>query len=105
MQALAALQRRFTGFRYGEPTADEAAWFLRDRNFDVAEAEEKLATCLRWRAEFGLRHVTWEDVAAEAATGKAYLHEHVDREGRPALVVRVARCAPLALLWQLLARR
>ena len=93
MQALAQLQQRFQGFRFGEPTEEEAQWFLRDRSFDVDEAEEKLATCLRWRAEFGLNRVTWQDVAAEAATGKAYLHEHVDKEGRPALVVRVAQCA------------
>ena len=35
--------------------------------------------------------LTAADVAAEAATGKVYLHPHPDALGRPAVVVRCAR--------------
>ena len=35
--------------------------------------------------------LTAADVAAEAATGKVYLHPHPDALGRPAVVVRTAR--------------
>ncbi len=31
------------------------------------------------------------DIAAEAATGKAFLHSHTDVNGRPVIVVRAAR--------------
>ena len=44
-----------------------------------------------------MQNVTYEDISREAATGKAYLHSHVDVYGRPALVVRVARCAIIEL--------
>jgi hypothetical protein len=94
MQALDALKRRFQSSSLGMPTDDEAQWFLRDRSFDVEEAYAKLRTCLAWRRNFGLEHVTYQRIEREAATGKAYLHEHNDIFGRPALVVRVNRCAP-----------
>ena len=93
MQALQSLQARFKSSGLGQPSDEEAQWFLRDRSFDVDEAYDKLSTCLRWRRESGIAHVSWEDVRTEAQTGKAYLHEHLDVYGRPALVIRVARCA------------
>ena len=47
---------------------------------------------MRWRQEF-LRGVTPSaaDVAAEAATAKAYLHAHRDINGRPVIVIRASR--------------
>lgn len=82
---------RFEGCPYGQPTEEEAKWFLRDRRFDASEAYDKLSATLRWRAESGIHRVRYERVAREAATGKAYLHTHLDRFSRPALVIRVAR--------------
>lgn len=64
------------------------------------EAYSKLQACLSWRRQYGMQDVTYEDISREAATGKAYLHSHVDVYGRPALVVRVARCAIIELPWQ-----
>jgi hypothetical protein len=93
VQALKALKARFASSPLGVPTDDEAQWFLRDRSFDVDEAYDKLRTCLLWRRDFGLQHITWRRVQREAATGKAYLHDHTDVHGRPVLVIRVARCA------------
>ncbi len=47
---------------------------------------------MQWRQDF-LRGVTPSaaDVAAEAATGKAYLHSHKDVNGRPVIVIRASR--------------
>lgn len=91
MQALKRLLGRFESLPGLNPTEDEAKWFLRDRSFDVEEAYTKLVTCLRWRKEFNVHHVSFENVRKEAATGKAYLHEHKDIHDRPVLVVRVSR--------------
>ena len=38
--------------------------------------------------------MTADDVAEEAETGKAYLHEHFDADGRPVIVVEAARHFP-----------
>ena len=32
--------------------------------------------------------ITWDMVAKEAGTGKAYLHEHKDVNGQPVIVIR-----------------
>lgn len=46
---------------------------------------------MEWRREFMPEPLTAADVAAEAATGKAYLHGHPDVNGRPVIVVRAGR--------------
>lgn len=76
------------------PTEDEAKWFLRDRDFDADEAYTKLLTCLRWRKQFNVHRVDFESIKQEAATGKAYLHDHKDIYDRPVLVIRVSKWAP-----------
>jgi hypothetical protein len=86
------LKERFKGSSLGEPSDEEAKWFLRDRSFEIEEAYSKLATCLRWRKNFGLQHVNFESVRDEAATGKVSLHDFCDVYGRPVLIIRVARC-------------
>jgi hypothetical protein len=98
LQALAALQARFESCTFGVPTDDEAMWFLRDRGFDVEEAYNKLRTCLQWRHEFGVEHVSSKSIQREAATGKVYLHEHFDVYNRPALIIRVNKCASASAL-------
>lgn len=92
LQALERLLGRFESQPGLNPTEDEAKWFLRDRNFDPEEAYSKLLTCLSWRREFNVHHVSFERVKREAATGKAYLHDSTDIHGRPVLVIRVSRC-------------
>lgn len=64
-------------------------WFC--RKLDVGEAVEKLTRMMEWRRDFMPTPLTEADVAAEAATGKAFLHSHPDVNGRPVIVVRAAR--------------
>lgn len=73
---------------YGIPDQTTQQWFLRDRNFNVDETVDKLNKLMSWRSEFRPDHLSYIDVAAEAATGKAYLHDKVDLSGRPVIVVR-----------------
>jgi len=63
-------------------------WYLRDRSFDVDEAEQKLQALLRWKQKLRPETLTLERVAKEYATGKAYTTQHLDKYGRPAIVVR-----------------
>ena len=69
-------------------------WFLRDRRYDPPAAAAKLAKMLRWREGLGGGHgvpFPWAEVAPEAGTGKAYVHDRTDRYGRPVIVVDVSR--------------
>ncbi len=50
-QALYQLQQRLRTSPYGLPDQDTLKWFLRDRKFDVAEAESKLTRMLAWRTQ------------------------------------------------------
>lgn len=73
---------------FGPPDLETVQWFLRDRNFDVEETVSKLKKYSAWRAECRPQQLSKLDVAVEAATGKAYLHEHTDVYGRPVIVIR-----------------
>ncbi len=57
----------------------------------MEEAAEKLTRMMEWRRDFMPAPLTDADVAEEAATGKAFLHNHTDVNGRPVIVVRAAR--------------
>lgn len=70
------------------PDLATVQWFLRDRDFDVEETVSKLTKYLVWRAECRPQQLSGQDVAGEAATGKAYLHEHTDVYDRPVIVIR-----------------
>ena len=63
-------------------TEEEALWFLRDRYYDVSDAQKKLCARVRWRANFGRQN---ERVVTtrEAKTGKGYLAGCRDVLGRP----------------------
>ncbi|KAF5839314.1 CRAL-TRIO domain-containing protein [Dunaliella salina] len=63
-------------------------WYLRDRSFDVDEAEQKLQALLRWKEVLRPETLTYERVAEEYATGKVYTTQQLDKFGRPAIVVR-----------------
>lgn len=55
LQALQALRARFTGggaSGRGAPPDEVLRWYLRDRYFDVEEAEQKLRSMLRWQKSF-----------------------------------------------------
>ena len=53
LQALSQLRSRIAA-RWGINTVSEdlLQWYLRDRYFDVDEAENKLSSMLRWRQSF-----------------------------------------------------
>jgi len=91
LKAVAAVEARMAGYPYGTPSTETIQWFLRDRQFDVEEAVEKLQKMLRWRSEFRVDEITDAMIAAEAATGKAVLCEHCDVNGQPVILVRVDR--------------
>ena len=73
------------------PDTSVQQWFLRDRKLDVNEAADKLVRMMEWRRAFMPRPLTGADVAEEAASGKAYLHDHKDINGRPVIIVRARR--------------
>ena len=55
VSALQQLRQRMAASPFPAAAQDEVTlrWFLQDRKLDVAGAEEKLLTMLRWRTEFG----------------------------------------------------
>lgn len=88
VKALEQLKERMTACSYGQPDEETQKWFLRDRKLDVNEAAQKLTDMLKWRQDFQADSITWDMVAKEAKTGKAYLHEHRDVNGQPVIVIR-----------------
>ncbi|CAI7779107.1 unnamed protein product, partial [Closterium sp. NIES-53] len=93
----AILARDYASLPVGEYGRDDDAmlrWFLKDRKYKVEPTVEKLAKAIKWRHEFGVAGLTAADVAEEGATGKAFLHEHADVDGRPVIVVVAAKHFP-----------
>jgi len=88
---LQQLQQRMAALNVGTPSDETLRWFLRDRVFDVDAAAKKLEDMQRWRTEFKVDAITSQDVAAELASGKAYLHTHKDVNNRPVIVIRVPK--------------
>ncbi|XP_057865455.2 phosphatidylinositol transfer protein CSR1 isoform X2 [Cryptomeria japonica] len=78
----------------GRDDEEMILWFLKDRKFNVDDAVAKLVKALVWREEFGVENLTEESIQNIASTGKAYLHEFPDIEGRPVLVVVAAKHLP-----------
>jgi hypothetical protein len=66
-------------------------WFLRDRSMDVEEAVGKLRKVTAWRQRVRPDALSEDDVVHQLATGKGYLHDHLDVAGRPVVVVKVAK--------------
>ncbi|WIA20830.1 hypothetical protein OEZ85_005183 [Tetradesmus obliquus] len=94
LQALEQLRTRMSENGQECPNEDTLKWYLRDRYFDVDEAEEKLAATLKWRHAFKADHITLEDVKAEYATGKSFVHDQLDNFQRPVLIIRANRHNP-----------
>jgi hypothetical protein len=61
---------------------------LRARGWDVSKAAKLLSGTLAWRAKANVEGITWDDIAAEAATGKTFRLGVRDRHGRPVLCLR-----------------
>ncbi|KAM0036567.1 putative CRAL-TRIO lipid binding domain, CRAL/TRIO domain superfamily [Helianthus debilis subsp. tardiflorus] len=69
-------------------------WFLKDRRFSVDEAISKLTKAIKWRQDFRVSEITEESVRKVAATGKSYLHDSLDVNGRPVLIVDPSKHIP-----------
>lgn len=79
---------------YGRDDTHMLRWFLKDRKYNVEAAVGKLSKAIKWRHEFGVASLTSADVAVEAATGKAFLHNYSDTDGRPVIVIVAAKHVP-----------
>lgn len=64
--------------------------YLRARNWKLAPAEELLRDTVAWRQSYGVKALTPDDFAGEAASGKIYVHGN-DRFGRPVIYQRPRR--------------
>lgn len=62
--------------------------YLRARNFNLKKSEKMLRECLKWRASYKPEEIKWDEVAAEAETGKVYRASFTDRWGRTVIVMR-----------------
>eukprot|EP00879_Flechtneria_rotunda_P022721 GHRR01023997.1.p1 GENE.GHRR01023997.1~~GHRR01023997.1.p1 ORF type:complete len:213 (+),score=44.95 GHRR01023997.1:343-981(+) len=90
-QALQQLQQRMSASTHGCTDVEVLKWYLRDRYFDVDEAEAKLTAAIKWRQRFMAGNLTLDDVRAEYNTGKSFVHNSLDRYNRPVLIIK-ARC-------------
>lgn len=81
----------------GRDDEDMILWFLEDRRFSVEDAVAKLTNAIKWRQDFGVSELSEESVKSLYGTGKAYLHDFLDINGRPVLVVVASKHFPASL--------
>lgn len=80
--------------RNGRDDEEMILWFLKDRKFSVDDAVSKLHKAIRWRHEFGVSDLSEESVRSVAETGKAFVHDSLDVNGRPVLIVDASKHFP-----------
>ncbi|KAF8399740.1 hypothetical protein HHK36_015611 [Tetracentron sinense] len=78
----------------GRDDEDMILWFLKDRKFSVEDAVTKLTKAIKWRQEFGVSELSKESVESIAETGKAYVHDFLDVNDRPVLIVVASKHFP-----------
>ncbi|OVA19878.1 CRAL-TRIO domain [Macleaya cordata] len=78
----------------GRDDEDLILWFLKDRKFDTEAAVSKLTKAIKWRQEFHVSELSEESVERIAGTGKAYVHDFLDVNDRPVLVVVASKHFP-----------
>ncbi|KAJ4712379.1 Sec14p-like phosphatidylinositol transfer family protein [Melia azedarach] len=78
----------------GRDDEDMILWFLKDRKFSVEEAVAKLTKAIKWREEFRVSELSEESVKDIAETGKAYVHDFLDVNKRPVLIVVASKHLP-----------
>ncbi|XP_068637682.1 CRAL-TRIO domain-containing protein C3H8.02 [Aristolochia californica] len=78
----------------GRNDEDMILWFLKDRKFHVEDAISKLTKAIKWRQDFGVSELTDKSVMGIRTTGKAYVHDFPDVNGRPVLVVVASKHFP-----------
>ncbi|GAB4845733.1 hypothetical protein Ancab_039135 [Ancistrocladus abbreviatus] len=80
--------------KYGRDDEDMILWFLKDREFSVNDAVTRLVKAIKWREDFGVSELTEDSVESVAETGKSYVHDFLDVNGRPVLVVVASKHFP-----------
>ncbi|PKA56703.1 hypothetical protein AXF42_Ash012833 [Apostasia shenzhenica] len=91
------LEKGHAGLPQGKNGRDDDAmilWFLKDRKFSVEDTIVKLTRAIKWREEFGVSNLSEESVKSIYETGKAYLHDFTDVDGRSVLVVVASKHFP-----------
>ncbi|KAF5459927.1 hypothetical protein F2P56_019833 [Juglans regia] len=78
----------------GRDDEDMILWFLKDRKFSVEDAVAKLTKAIKWRQEFKVSELSEESVKNVAQTGKAYVHDFLDVNDRPVLIVEASKHFP-----------
>ncbi|KAG8484121.1 hypothetical protein CXB51_022910 [Gossypium anomalum] len=78
----------------GRDDEDMILWYLKDRRFSVEEAIAKLTKAIKWRQEFGVADLSEDTVKSIAKTGKAYVHDFLDVNDRPVLIVVASKHLP-----------
>ncbi|XP_059444608.1 uncharacterized protein LOC132176427 isoform X3 [Corylus avellana] len=78
----------------GRDDEDMILWFLKDRKFYVEDAVSKLTKAIKWRQEFKVSELSEELVKNVAQTGKAYVHDFLDVNDRPVLIVVASKHFP-----------
>ncbi|RZC72048.1 hypothetical protein C5167_035225 [Papaver somniferum] len=78
----------------GRDDEDMILWFLKDRKFDIVESVSKLTKAIKWRQEFNVSELSEESVERLARTGKAFVHDCLDVNGMPVLVVVASKHFP-----------
>ncbi|WOL18171.1 CRAL-TRIO domain-containing protein C3H8.02 isoform X2 [Canna indica] len=78
----------------GRDDEDMIRWFLKDRKFSVEETTMKLSKAIKWREEFGVSDLCEDSLKDIYGTGKAYVHDLLDNNGRPVLIVVASKHFP-----------
>ncbi|KNA11388.1 hypothetical protein SOVF_135700 [Spinacia oleracea] len=69
-------------------------WFLKDRKFSVDDAVKRLSKAIKWRQEFGVDELSEDSMKIAAQTGKSSVHEFLDVNGKPVLIVQASKHFP-----------
>ncbi|CAK9176358.1 unnamed protein product [Ilex paraguariensis] len=64
--------------------------YLEARNWNVDKSTKMLEETLKWRSTYKPEEIRWNEVAVEGETGKAFVANFRDRNGRPVLILRPA---------------
>ena len=90
LKALSTLNNRLSNSPYALDQ-DTVRWFLRDREFDPVEAEEKIVKTAKWREKIGYDTLSPEAFALEQTRGKVRVHEHRDILERPVIILDASK--------------
>ena len=90
LKALETLNKRLQNSSYSLEQ-ETVQWFLRDRQYDPVEAEEKLLKMAQWKQEIDLDNLSPEGFSEELARGKVRLHDYKDVLGRPVIILDASK--------------